>query len=103
MDRHLRGVLTIHGRKGCSKNIRATLRCFLKSSIGQSEWFCRHEYKIGQNSYSKGSFMTTFQGRMDRHLRGVLTIFLSKKVLQILLRKATIFLQANHWTALMFF
>ena len=39
--------------------------------------------------------MTIFQGRMDRHLRGVLTISLAKKVLQILLRNATMFLQAN--------
>ena len=31
------------------------------------------------NSCSKGSIMTIFRGRMDRHLRGILTISQDKK------------------------
>ena len=91
------------GTKRCSKYNCVALRCVLKSSIKQRKWFSCLQYKVLLNSYSKGLILTNFRRRMDRHLRGTLSISRDETAFYICLRHVTMRPQVHHRTVIMVF
>jgi len=88
-DRHLRVILCISRNETVLQICLRSATMFLGSTIKQRKWFSCLQYKILLNSYSKGLILTNFRGRMDRHLRGILSISRDENAFYICLRHVT--------------